>query len=194
MPEFNPETKPEDQTIDVNVAIGWAQDFERPARVYAHQNKLPIINEIPGRGGLCLYLDQSGWSLLESVQGKFDHKGAFRLSLAAKYTAQGRDPLINAMGKANTILDMTAGWGTDALHIASSGRSVVAVERDPVVYLMLDQAAMAAGKLAAPGGSLRFFNMDSATTGFQKRLEAELLPGHEFELVYLDPMFSGKTV
>jgi len=193
MPESNSETKPVDQTTGVNVAIGWAHDFERPARVYAHQNKLPIINEMPAWGGLCLYLDQSGWSLIESTQGKLDHKSAFRLSLAAKYTAQGRDPLINAMGKANTILDMTAGWGTDALHIASGGCSVVAIERDPVVYLMLDQAAMFAGEFAAPG-SLRFLNMDSAATGFQQRLEAELQSGHEFELVYLDPMFSGKSL
>jgi len=140
-----------------------------------------------------LFLDQSGWSLIESVQGKLDHKGAFRLSLTAKYTAQGRDPLINAMGKANTILDMTAGWGSDALHIASSGRSVVAIERDPIVYLMLEQAATVAGEFAAPG-SLKFLNMDSAEINFERRLASELLAENTFELVYLDPMFSGKSV
>lgn len=191
MPDFEPEMNPADQTIDVKLAIGWAQDFERPALRYAHQNKLPIINELSGWGGLCLYLDQRGWSLIESKRGKLDHKGAFQLTLANKHSARGRDPLINAMGKAETILDMTAGWGTDALHIARSGRSVIAVERDPRVYLLLEQAVAGVTAYAAPG-SLAFLNLDSAVAAFPYRLADALQGGREFDLVYMDPMFIGK--
>lgn len=180
-----------DQTVQVYVAIGWAHGFERPARAYAHQNKLPIINEIPGWGGLCLYLDKSGWSLIEAKQGTLDYKSEFRPTLEAKYAAQGRDPLIKAMGKASTILDMTAGWGVDALHIASSGRSVIAVERDPRIYLLLHQAVVGAVAFAAPG-SLAFLNMDSAAADFPRRLAIALQAGQAFDLVYLDPMFTGK--
>lgn len=191
MPDSKPTINPVVQTDGLNVVVGWASDFERPARAYAHQNKLPIINEMSSRGGLCLYLDINGWSLIELRQGELDYKGAFRLTLEAKYTARGRDPLILATGKAGTVLDMTAGWGTDALHIASNGRSVVAVERDPRVYLLLEQAAAHLGSLLAPG-SLTFFNMDAAEGDFPRRLAAVLPAGHEFELVYMDPMFAGK--
>ena len=125
------------------------------------------------------------------MQGKLDFKAAFNLKLQAKYNTPGRDPLINAMGKAVTILDMTAGWATDALHIAASGCEVVAVERDPRVYLMLQQAMAGGDTIAAPG-TLKFLNMDSAAAGFQNSLKTALSPDHQFELVYLDPMFSGK--
>jgi len=189
--EAEPKSETSDQQSDAVLAIGWAQGFERPARAYAHENKLPIIDEIAGRGGLCLYLDQSGWSLLECRRGKLDHKAAFQLQLQSKYQAQGRDPLINAMGKASRILDMTAGWAADALHIAASGRRVVAVERDPRVYLLLAQAAAQGGNFAAPG-SLEFLNLDSAAAEFPQQLKEKLPTGEAFELVYLDPMFSGK--
>jgi len=193
MPEPSPELIKAGPTDDARVAIAWAADFERPARMYAQQNKLPIINEMSGGRGLCLYLDQRGWSILELKQGILNFKGAFQLSLQAKYNANGRDPLIQAMGKASRILDLTAGWGTDALHIALSGRSVVAVERDINVYLLLAQAEKQLGKLASPA-ALHFLNLDSAADNFAGQLRGIDQQVQDFELVYLDPMFSGKHV
>ncbi len=188
MPE--PDNKP--QTFDAGVAVGWAPEFERPARSMAHQNKLPIINEIEAWSGLCFYLDEQGWSVLETKRGQLDLRGAFRLQLQPKYAAGGKDPLISAMGKAARVLDMTAGWGTDALHIASGGRSVVAIERHPLVSLLLQQAAASSGDFAAPG-QLSFYHLDSAADDFKQQLDEKLGTPADFELVYLDPMFADKS-
>ncbi len=175
---------------DHAVAISWAQGFENPARSFARKHTLPIINQLPGWRGLCFCLEADGW-VLKDLSGEM--LSPFYLQFEPRYVAQGKDPLLKAMGKAKSVLDLTAGWGGDALHIALSGRRIVSVERNPVVYQLLLQARnnLADTKLAE---RLHFVHLDAARADFPlTRSRCPDLPD-VFDLVYLDPMFTDKAL
>lgn len=178
-----------DCSDDRAVAISWAQGFETPARDFAHEHTLPIINELPDWRGLCFCLEEDGWRL-KDLSGEM--QTPFFLRFEARYASRGKDPLLSAMGKAQTVLDLTAGWGVDALHIALSGRRVVSVERNPVVYQLLRQARniLEDTELA---DLLTFVHLDAAQEDFAQRLGQQLNSLVEFDLVYLDPMFMDKA-
>jgi 16S rRNA (guanine1516-N2)-methyltransferase len=175
---------------DHAVAISWAQGFENPARSFARKHTLPIINQLPGWRGLCFCLEADGW-VLKDLSGEM--LSPFYLQFEPRYVAQGKDPLLKAMGKAKCVLDLTAGWGGDALHIALSGRRVVSVERNPVVYQLLLQAQ---NNLADTELEIRlnFVHLDAARADFPLTLSR--CPGSSdvFDLVYLDPMFTDKAL
>jgi len=179
-----------DSPEDCVVAISWAAGFETPARNFAREYTLPIINELPAWRGLCFFLEPTGWVLKDLSD---DRLIPFVLQFEARYTAQGKDPLLKAMGKARTVLDLTAGWGVDALHIALSGRHVVSVERNPVVYQLLVQARNQLGS-SELAERLEFIHLDSARKDFAQCLANKLEPGVDFDLVYLDPMFTDKPL
>ncbi len=172
------------------VAISWAEGCETPARNFAREHRLPIINELPGWRGLCFCLQAGGW-VLKDLSGEI--QTPFSLRFEARHGSRGKDPLLNAMGKAQAVLDLTAGWGGDALHIALSGRRVVSVERNPVVYQLLVQAREQLGD-ADLAGRLTFLHLDAAGKDFSQQLNQCLNSGDAFELVYLDPMFSDRVL
>jgi len=177
---------PEDRAV----AVSWATGFETQARNFAREHTLPIINELPDWRGLCFCLGSNGWAL-KDLSGEM--LTPFSLQFEARYVSQGKDPLVNAMGKARTVLDLTAGWGADALHIALSGRRVVSVERNPVVYQLLKQARNQLGgrDLAE---RLEFVHLDAAREDFAQQLTQILNSEVDFDLVYLDPMFADKSL
>jgi 16S rRNA (guanine1516-N2)-methyltransferase len=129
--------------------------------------------------------------VLQDLSGEI--QTPFNLRFEARNISRGKDPLLNAMGKARTVLDLTTGWGGDALHIALSGRRVVCVERNPVVYQLLAQASYRLN-VAVLAGRLKLLNLDAAGDGFAQQLNRCLKPAEQFELVYLDPMFSNKSL
>lgn len=184
MPQHSPDSPPQ----KIAIAISWAPGFKAIAHAFARQNELPIINELGQWSGLCFHLDKRGWSIVETAESRRD---AFVLRFSSKYSAQGKDPLLRAMGKAKSVLDMTAGWGADALHIAESGRNVIALERHPVVYQLLQQAR--AGLDASLQQRLQFFHADVSASDFEKKLFNVLAEKPDFDLVYIDPMFAGKS-
>ncbi len=175
------------RNLNAVVAIGWAPGFEADARLFARQNKLPIINETSDWSGLCFCLDAAGWSLKEAPNNGQD---VFVLQFTPKYQARGKDPLLRAMGKASTVLDMTAGWGADALHIAESGRTVIALERHPVVYQLLQQARSELNSDLKQ--RLKFLPVDAAQDNAKQNLTRLLSQTLAFDLVYIDPMFDIK--
>ncbi len=83
-----------------------------------------------------------------------------------------------------TVLDATAGYGEDAWLLAGLGCRVTAVERDPVLALLLADATRRAGRwlpdVACRVRPVRANAIDALHT----------LPPHE--VVYLDPMFPPK--
>jgi 16S rRNA (guanine1516-N2)-methyltransferase len=102
-----------------------------------------------------------------------------------------RDALARATGwKAGLrpmVIDLTAGLGRDAWALASGGCRVVAVERHPVVHLLLADAlarAAAIPALAEIAGRIRLLHGDVRTGA----LDAEPAPDHG-SVWYLDPMF-----
>jgi 16S rRNA (guanine1516-N2)-methyltransferase len=170
------------------VAVSWASGFKKLAESFAHEHQLSIINELPDWRGLCFHLGADGWSLKDS-SGKI--QVPFSLHFEPRYVAQGKDPLLNAMGNARTVLDMTAGWGSDAVHIALSGRKVVSVERNPAVFQLLVQARSRLVDIEL-AQRLNFVQLDAAESDFKQSLARQAGLAVNFDLVYLDPMFSDK--
>lgn len=80
------------------------------------------------------------------------------------------------------VVDATAGWGVDAAALWRAGMQVTAIERDPLMALLLEDATRRLREAAVPGAE-RF----RVVTGEARTLLAEgtLRP----DVVYLDPMY-----
>ena len=112
------------------------------------------------------------------------HGGAGRLLNRAIGVQRGKRP---------KVLDATAGFGTDAMALAASGCTVLALERQPVIAALLADALRRA-QLPADA-------VADAATRLQLRVTDSLAflranpDAENAEVVYLDPMFppSGKS-
>ncbi|MGI9015173.1 MAG: class I SAM-dependent methyltransferase [Phycisphaerales bacterium] len=109
-----------------------------------------------------------------------------------RYSADQSHPLGRAIGKdAVHVLDATAGFGQDAIHLAASGLRVTALERCPIVHALLNnciERIHADGRLRAaiePHDRLQLIRADAASFLQSPR---EML----FDVIYLDPMFPSK--
>lgn len=105
-----------------------------------------------------------------------------------------RQPLARACGLHKThglsVLDCTAGLAQDSLTLAALGSPVQPLERHPVVHRMLLEA------FSAPPATDR---LNIALAHCRSPLLADAgaylnrLTGDEWDVIYLDPMFSGYT-
>jgi len=94
------------------------------------------------------------------------------------------DPLVRAIGrKSKRIIDATAGWGSDAVHLAGAGKTVVALEKNAIIYAMLYHA-WGQIRSAALKSRLHFVRINSER--YLGRMNAEV------DAIYLDPMFPIK--
>lgn len=87
-----------------------------------------------------------------------------------------------------TVIDATAGLGSDAFVMATLGCHVTLLERNPVVQLLLSDAlarADASGDADVQAISARMRLVQSASIDYLEALEPEDYP----QLIYLDPMF-----
>lgn len=125
-----------------------------------------------------------------------------RIDTASPAGRRGGQPLLRAVRgrkkyKGLLVWDATAGWGEDAWILAAMGHRVVAVERDPLVYLcLLDAWSRAA--FEAPFATRRIRPVCGDSGEMLKRA-ADGPPGWHGpplpDVVYLDPFFpeqSGK--
>ncbi len=140
---------------------------------------------------LVLERDASGYQMVDA-SGQIFNK-PFQLNFnQRRYRASGRDPLVKAMGKLTAsdeqtqILDATAGWAQDAIHLAEAGFSVTALEREPLVYALvtealarLDDAALASRITLIQADSCAYINASPSQ--------------NKLDIVYLDPMFPDKN-
>jgi len=85
--------------------------------------ELLAAGEAPGRGVRC------DWDWLKTAL----RAGSLR-----------RQPLAKAIGDAKTVVDATAGLGDDAMTLAALGCRVLAFERHPVIWALLDDALLRA--------------------------------------------------
>lgn len=127
-----------DQSFRANVVAapdsGHAALLERLA--------IPIVDAPPedafqlvARGG-ALELRPPGESLRAGIAARFPPDAERRGPGAAR-----AHPLVRAFGGAALpILDLTAGLGADAYRLAEAGHRVWAVEREPVVFALLETA------------------------------------------------------
>lgn len=125
-----------------------------------------------------------------------------RIDTTSPAGRRGGQPLLRAVQgrkkyKGLLVWDGTAGWGEDAWILAAMGHSVVAVERDPLVYLCLLDAWSRAAR-EAPFTARRIRPECGDSVHMLKRAaddprgwDGPPLP----DVVYLDPFFpeqSGK--
>jgi len=92
------------------------------------------------------------------------------------------------LGNTQEVIDATAGFGHDAFLLACMGNEVLAIERDPIIHLLLDESRTRAiqDPTLGPvvGDRLRVLHGDST----------ELLPSMDsVDVIYLDPMFASST-
>lgn len=94
-------------------------------------------------------------------------------------------------GKALSVIDLTAGLGRDAAVLALLGCDVTAIERNAVVFALLEdglrRARIAADTPDALAERIRILNVDACE--YLASLEADALP----DVIYLDPMFPERT-
>ena len=89
------------------------------------------------------------------------------------------DLLTKAIGnKSKVVIDATAGLGKDSVHIASSGKTVIMIERDPVISLLLQDGFR---RLISSSirQRLQLHSVDSMS----------ILGCIRADAVYIDPMF-----
>lgn len=107
-----------------------------------------------------------------------------RVDFEPRASPSKKQPLGRAVGRTTrTVLDATAGWGVDTRRLCAMGYSVTAVERHPVMAVLLEDAA---GRAARVGISKvpRIVAADAI----------DYLAGRpgQWDCIYLDPMFPPK--
>lgn len=99
--------------------------------------------------------------------------------------SKGRDPLLRAIGgNTRSVIDVTAGWCSDALHIARHGIEVIAIEQNRIVAALITAAAQ---KIDQPDLKNRFILMNGNSIDLLDSL------AQSPDVIYLDPMYPEKT-
>ena len=135
-----------------------------------------LLRQIDMAGALPVMTDVSGQKFSIDFTGNKKNyarkKAGIKTELLSKALGAGRYGL--------NVLDLSAGLGIDAVFLAQLGYSVRAVERNPLIYLALNEARLQSGDFALQvefGRAQDFLNS----------------VGRPVDVVYFDPMFPEKT-
>lgn len=94
-----------------------------------------------------------------------------------------KDPFLRAVGRArDKVLDISAGLGVDAVFLAQQGHDVTAVERNPLLFLLLDHAQKQSQRCLKL--KIKFEFGEAA---------AYLAKADRFDCIFFDPMFPEKV-
>jgi len=164
------------------------------AQELAKKNCLPFIDRSKKENfdyvltlsstGLCL---EDATSKLGSLKIDFlNGKLAYRL----RHLKNQKQLLANAMGlKANfkpTILDATAGLGSDSFILSQLGCPILLLERSPIIFLLLEDAlTRILNHPNFPPISIKIINMDALV--YLKKIIADMESSPD--IIYLDPMY-----
>ena len=147
---------------------------------------VPCLQRVPpGYAGTVLTVAPQGLSLADAAQPRWR---PLVLRFRRPRTVPGPQPLARAMGgPGRRVVDATAGLGRDAFHLASLGCEVTAVERHPVLVLLLEDAQRRAALAPTTAGAA----MRLRVIGGDAR---EVVPGLDPppEVIYLDPMYPSR--
>jgi 16S rRNA (guanine1516-N2)-methyltransferase len=135
--------------------------------------------EVYFQGGLLYFkgIDDKSTFTIDFLKGDV----LFRLKSSGK-----KQPLLKAvdLSKNRKILDLTAGLGRDALTLAYHGSDVLALERHPLLYLMLKYARENLEKdtfFERIRGRLRF--------DYSEASDFLIQTDEKWDAIYLDPMY-----
>lgn len=106
-----------------------------------------------------------------------------KLNYSRKIVA--KDPFLRAIGKdRRNVLDVSAGLAIDAIFLAQHGHDVIAVERNPLLYVLLNYAHKKSKKLA--GWNIKFEFADAVD--YILKMEKG-----KVDCLYFDPMFPDRV-
>ena len=179
----------------INIAVTTAhQPLITDAQNLANQMALPYVTDQVKNYNLVLELTKDGIVLFEPHSKSrlyLDYCAgamAYRLRQLSKNKKQ---PLVRAIGlqgdRVLTVLDLTAGWGRDALILASLGCHMHLIERSVIVVALLDDALQ---RLQA---SLSDPLAIQLTTYDAKDYLIQLTAAHYPDVIYLDPMYPRRN-
>jgi len=157
------------------------------AKNLALQLQLPFVTQ-PGNYAWMLICEGDILSLRSPIATKpfyvdFAHTAFLR---RLKQATVARELLARAVGLKSgvklSVLDGTAGWGSDSMVLAKLGAQVTALERSPIVAALLANGIQRARKI--PLLKEVVLNLHLADT-------QDFLPttAHDYDVIYLDPMF-----
>lgn len=96
------------------------------------------------------------------------------------------DPLAKAIKPHQNVLDLTAGFGTDAIRLASWGCHIHMIEQNPIIFALLEDAL---NRFQPTGEHIFHIKLDHMNgIDYLNHLKKENHP----DVIYLDPMFDSK--
>lgn len=96
-----------------------------------------------------------------------------------------KDPFLRAVGRdRKKVIDVSAGLGIDSVFLAQHGHDVVAVERNPLLFTLLNYAQKKSESLKRL--KIRF-EFSEASDFVQKKTSKD-----DIDCIYFDPMFPDK--
>jgi 16S rRNA (guanine1516-N2)-methyltransferase len=146
----------------------YSPDCEEQAQAYANWCDLIAADEFPKVSALCLSAD--GLGLLSSEYSK-------PFYVVHKREAY-RTELLKACGSGQTILDACAGFGADGLVLAQQGWQVTMVERERIVWLLLQSV---------------FAGFTGVQTLCADGIDHLGSTTQDWDVIYLDPMFPSRN-
>jgi 16S rRNA (guanine1516-N2)-methyltransferase len=139
--------------------------------------------------GLALRLSsEPSWSDIRvdfasaALQYRKQHGGGRSEAIAKAIGIKGKQKL--------SVIDCTAGMGTDSFIMASVGANVTMIERSPVIAALLEDALYRLGAAGEPLHSQLCLTQTDAAL-YLDRLESNVAKG-AVDVIYLDPMFPHK--
>ena len=165
----------------VSVVALDAQSLPR-AQAFALRLKTTASGDPDAVSGLVLEVSQDRLALRDAAQPR---TRALTIDTAKRrYASAGKDLLARALGRqCESIIDATAGFGSDTFDFVRRGKTVLAIERVEVAALMLEAAASACCP-GREGGALRVVCGDAIEKiGSLKTVD----------VIFLDPMFPDRT-
>ncbi len=208
MPELLPhkhctsQPSPEDRPVWVPPRLGVCvaepdAQLHEPATRLAAELELPLVTKECSGLDLLLVVGKAGLELCVPGSGGpgplrigFIGAGGVRHRLA---TATRRQPLALAVGlkrRKPTVVDATAGLGRDAMLLASLGCVVTAVERSPVLGVLLRDALEQA--TAEPELKLIIRDRVKLVIADAREVLEQMADSSPPDVVYLDPMFEPR--
>lgn len=131
----------------------------------------------------------ANWSLQKDSQGIYKLHTGEGESFCPRFPAKPplrHQPLVKAIGfkgRPLEIWDLTAGWGQDSWLLASLGCQVTAIEKEELVFFLLNEAFARQSKNLNTG-SLKLILADSINYLKQTSKKPEV--------IYMDPLFGKK--
>jgi 16S rRNA (guanine1516-N2)-methyltransferase len=153
-----------------------------------HAGQLLQLVETSARD-LSISIDDRGVAIeLTDLKLRFHH--SFITGPIVKRAIQTNQTLLKACNNKQRnirqILDLTAGWGVDGYTLARHGQSVTLIEQNALVQAIV---AHSLAQLAADPANAVIASRLSIEAIDAKRYLQKLPEEHEFDCIYLDPMF-----